>query len=83
MGVQPGGEDQPEGDRQVLPLFNEQVDHLDHLVRLKGVNLIKMINLFNSIKRFNLITFLGQAGSPWPWADGAGLRAVTWLLATR
>jgi len=46
---------------------------------------IKMINLFNSIKIFNLlnlITFLGQAGSPWPWADRAGLRGVTgiWIL---
>ncbi len=60
----PGGESQPEVDHQTLPLFNEQVEHLDHLVRLKSVNLIKMLNLFNSIKVFNLFTFLGQSGSP-------------------
>ena len=64
-----------------LALFN---DHLDHLVGLKSVNLIKMLNLFNSIKVFNLITFLGQAGRPWRCGGlGQVCVGVTWLLATK
>ncbi len=53
-----------EADHQILPHFNEQVDHLDHLVKLNSLNLTKMLNLFNSIKVFNvsnLITFSAQA----------------------
>ncbi len=67
--LQPLGNDRSatvplEDDHQILPHFNEQVDHLNHLVKLNSLNLTKMLNLFNSIKIFNLInliTFLGQA----------------------